>query len=138
MGIPKYILHPLLLLSGAGLILWLVWSRIPSAEEMREKAAAIPAAAALPERMSLIAIEDFDEAGRLIAEDGRSFVIDDGRFQNPSGDALGKLRAFFVGKLLDPAKAADGTFHLPIELYDPLCFKTADKTPVHCPVVLQK
>lgn len=140
MAIPKYILHPFLLILSGLIILWLVWSHVPSGEELKEKAAA-PATAlpqTLPDPAKLAKIDSFQN-GNLVTTDGREFELADARFQNLSQEESGKMSAFFAGKFFDPEKTAAGvTLHLPIELYDPLCFKPADTAPVHCPIVLQK
>lgn len=136
MGIPKYILHPLLLLSGAFLILWLVWSEIPTAESVRQKASA--RTQALPDPTTLLEITNFSADARITAQDGRTFQIADERLKNASGERLKNIHTLLVGKKFDPAKIQDGvTIHLPIELYDPLCFKPEDKTRLHCPIVLE-
>jgi hypothetical protein len=137
MGIPKSILHPLLLLSGAALVLWLVWSKIPTAEDVRQKASVQNQNA--PDSTAFVGITDFAADGRMTTQDGRTFQIDDERLKTAPSEGLEKLRALLVGKTFNPAKNSDGTtLHLPIELYDPLCFKPQDKTRLHCPIVLEK
>jgi len=132
MAIPKWILHPSLILAGGGLIMALVWQDWKS-----------PVATLLPEKNLLVLVEAIAEDGSLkMADIPQPVHLNDIRFTNPDAAKKAIMKKFFKGKLIDREKAKTGMLALPLAVYDQACFdappsKQPPQPTTACPVWLQ-
>lgn len=136
MKIPKYILHPTLLILAALGIYYLIKIPTPSASQpiINKKE--------ILDQNNLHQIVDFTADGYLIiSEIEKKVLINDQRFKNLPNDKLTEVRDFFVGRFVKVQETKITDLDLPIELYDPLCFGSeADQRKSFglCPVILEK
>jgi hypothetical protein len=141
MKIPKYILHPFILLCGGALILALVWQRTPLPGDMKKAVENIPVRhTPLPARKDLLQITDLSNEGRFITPTPeRSFQINDSRFQHLTEEQRIRLKSFLRDKLfMPPANSGQAMLDLPIALYEEVCFTQPlpDSQMQSCPVYL--
>lgn len=136
MKIPKYILHPGLLILAATGIYFL--TKIPT------PAASQPALfkKEILDQNHLYQIVDFTSDGSLVMENiPEKKQINDERFKNLPDDKQASARDFFVGKFVKVLDVQKNSLDLPIELYDPLCFSSnlaQRESSEQCPVILEK
>lgn len=139
MPLPKYIVHPSLLLAASFVTLWLVWSKVPTSTEVRESfSPARPKSAPAPllERSELSEISDFTTQAEIIfANAPQKWIVASKDFDGMNDIQYKALQRYLKGKLLKkPTRGSSIT--LPIELYDPLCFTPKGKD-LACPFVIK-
>lgn len=136
MKIPKYILHPTLLILAAIGVYYLIKIPTPAASQ--------PALfkKEILDQNHLYQIVDFTPDGSLVMENiSAKKLINDERFKNLPDDKQASVRDFFTGKFIKILEAQKDSLDLPIELYDPLCFSSnveQRKSSGQCPVILEK
>ena len=154
MKIPKYITHPLLIVTLSSGLLYLLWQNSPSASQIQQASQTQnqtqPAQPvqyldknALLRDNQYYQIEDMENDGRLIIPElSSSWTINDARFKNLKKDKVEKLRGFFAGKFIKitDTTVASKTINLPVEIYSPLCFSNDPNQRAQtneCPLLLQ-
>lgn len=114
MEIPKWILHPSLILAGGSLIMALVW------QDWKAPPKAMP----LPTKETLGLVEGISDDGKLMISGLASAVsLADARFNKPDEKQKSKMKDFFQGKFIDLSLAHTGSLPLPLAVYDPSCFE---------------
>lgn len=137
MAIPKYILHPSLLIVAAGLVFWLAWARVPSSNDLAATSRKRVTAEKLPAIESLVAITAVSSDGKLtLGEDFGDFRLHDERFSHLSASQLTAIQKTLVGKLIKRPRDVTNGLNLPVEVYDPLCFDADPKNANGCPMTL--
>ena len=136
MKIPKYILHPTLLIFAAAGIYYMIRVPVPAASQFATSKKEIL------DQSNLHQIVDFTPEGFLVIADiSTKKQINDERFKNLPEDKQAGIKDFFVGKFVKITEPKKDTLDLPIELYDPVCFSSnaeQRKSSVQCPVILEK
>lgn len=123
---------------GGIAILWLVWAKIPTSREMRGSAPSTEKHV-MPDPKKLSRITDLTPQGELITTGSqKKWVIAETRFRHLSPEQFCKIRPLFQDKLIMlPSGGMGFELKLPIELYDPVCFKKAPPRTAACPLTLQ-
>jgi len=139
MALPKYIVHPSLLLAASFVTLWLVWSKVPTSTEVRESFSLTPSKSTptpLLDRSMLSEISDFTTQAEIVfADSPQRWVIASESFKDMNSIQYEALRRYLKAKLLKKP-ASGNAIALPIELYDPLCF-TPEGKELACPFVIK-
>lgn len=136
MKIPKYILHPTLLILAAVGVYFLTKIPTPKASQpdLFKKE--------ILDQNNLYQIVDFTSDGYLVMENiSAKKQINDDRFKNLPDDKQMEVRDFFVGKFVKVLDVHNDGLDLPIELYNPLCFSSdaqQREASRQCPVILEK
>lgn len=136
MKIPKYILHPLLLVAAFGALFLLIRVPAPSAQEL----------GALSKKdildlNKMHQITELTEEGYLLidAVEGQ-WKINDPRFENLTPEKKEIVKDFFIGRFvkIDVSHNTEHVINLPVDLYDAACFSSsvATRDQAQCPVVL--
>jgi hypothetical protein len=142
MTIPKWILHPTLLITAGGLLMYFFWLSPPTPQTVRTAVANTPVTAApLPPKTELRAILDISQNG-LVTIDGLEapLKIADARFDQLNATQVAAFQNFFSGKLVRKTLVDGKTeIQLPLEVFDSACYTppTDAKTVLGCPVLLQ-
>lgn len=120
MALPKYISHPILLATVVGLVASALWLHAAPADW--------PA--------GLWEITGFARGRLALQGTDVNLVLADKRFTEVPTQAQAALARFFIGKLVKiDVLPVNGKLELPVELYDPSCFKLPVDTS-QCPIVL--
>lgn len=136
MKIPKYILHPTLLILAAVGVYYLIKIPTPAASQptLYKKE--------ILDQNGLYQIVDFTAEGFLVMENiPTKKLINDGRFKNLPEDKQAGVQEFFIGKFVKILDTQKDALDLPIELYAPLCFSSNPeqrKSSGQCPITLEK
>lgn len=139
MAVPKYILHPTLLLASAGLVLWLAWTHVPSGSDLAATSRSQVVSEQLPAIDSLVAITAVSPDGKLtLSEDFGDFRLLDERFSHLSVSQLTAIQRALVGKFIKRPRNDTHELNLPVEVYDPLCFDADPKNANGCPMTLTR
>lgn len=150
MRIPKYILHPTLLVIGGAIIMYFVWARVPSSKQIHETVEkTTQQTLQKPSVKTKVTKKDFSEsyyiigsvngAGQLVLLPGSLQIsMNDKRFTNISIQQQKQLNAFFKNRLIPKSKITKEmtSLDLPFVIYDQNCLNQKD--PKDCTITIQK
>ena len=135
MKIPRYILHPFLLILAFGALFLLIRVPAPSAQEL----GAFNKKNILDLNGMHQITELTDDGSLLIDAVAGSWKINDPRFENLTVEKKQIVKDFFIGRFvkIDPSNTAH-VINLPVDLYDAACFSSSVQIQdqAQCPVVL--
>jgi len=145
MKIPKYILHPTLIIACGGLLMYMLWLRTPSAAEIitdqNDQESIVDKNGSLLLN-GLYQVTELLPKGYLVINNLEgTWQINNPRFKTLSAKKAENLQDFFVGmfvKIPDPKGKKE--INLPLELYHPNCFSNNPQIRAstnQCPVLLQ-
>lgn len=137
MQIPKWILHPSLLVAFALVMGYFVWLDFPTVQSSEEPT---PVTATTEQEKNLYQITELLPGGKIIL-DGleNSILINHAKFKSLNEQKAVELSAVFVGRFLVVADKTATQIELPLELYDPHCFRKPlpeNTEGIHCPLVI--
>lgn len=142
MAIPKYITHPLLLLTFGVVVASFVWIKLPSQQTLETTKIQVQNTAAQHpiDPNELIKIETFLAKGCLVMGQDTAYLLclTDAKLQNLTGESLSKMQNFFHDKWIRKSLITAQTTSLPLELWDASCLTASpESAPTNlCPMVL--
>lgn len=131
MQIPKYISHPLLLLSGGLVMALLIWVAVPTAEDVHKAAEKDLKPVEAMSISQFVEVQSVDDQGCLefpgTGSGARKFsarCIDDAWFSKVNKRQINNMRKFFTGKWVAKEAYAQKQLALPLKLWDASCFSS--------------
>lgn len=138
MPIPKYITHPLLLLSAGFAVGALVWVALPSEKTLKNVAEAQKTLVSNPD--DFVCIQEFTQEACLVVATSpeTAFCLDAPTLKNLESTSHEKMQLFFKGKCLEKKNLPQPNQKLPLSLWDASCFDGQDSASKAglCPMTL--